>query len=219
MAPDFEYFFRMNVQGIYGHTLPGIFYFDIPVTFLLAFLFHGLAKKNLIDQLPVFLQARFQEARNFNFLSWLKGHKVMFVISAAVGTATHIIWDGFTHDRQFFVKALPQIYEGRVVPIGAVEYPLWYVLQYISTVLGGVLIAWYVLRMKPSDATLNRPRIIYWVLLAVIMSVIVYVRMQYAFMNLKYVVMVITACSAFCIGITILGLVPFKRREVEPNRT
>ena len=36
MVPDFEYFIRMNVKGIYGHTFWGLFYFDIPVALLIA---------------------------------------------------------------------------------------------------------------------------------------------------------------------------------------
>ncbi|HMJ68414.1 MAG TPA: DUF4184 family protein [Cyclobacteriaceae bacterium] len=213
MAPDFEYFFRMNVYGIYGHTWWGILYFDIPVAFLLAFLFHGVAKKNLIDQFPVFLQARFQEVRNFDFPAYLKQHKVIFLISVVLGTATHILWDGFTHERQYFVKALPEVYDGRVVPFMGAEYPLWYALQQLSTAVGGLIILVYVFLQKPAVGIFNKPRIIYWVLLTLIIVGIVYIRMQYKFENLRYVVAIITACSAFCIGITILGLVPFKRRE------
>jgi hypothetical protein len=210
MAPDFEYFFRMNVQGIYGHTLLGILYFDLPVSFFLAFLFHGVVKKNLIDQLPVFFQARFQAVRNLNFPAYLKDHWMFFIISVVIGTLTHIAWDGFTHQRQFFVQALPQIYEGRSISFMGVDYPLWYALQAISTVVGGIIVAWYVLRMKPEDGEYNRPRVGYWLALAVIVAAITWLRMQFAFNNLKYVVSIITACSAFCIGITILGLIPFK---------
>jgi hypothetical protein len=213
MAPDFEYFFRMNVQGIYGHTWLGILYFDIPAALLLAFLFHGVVKRNLIDQLPVFLQARFQQVRNLDFPAYFKEHKLMFIISVAIGAVTHIIWDGFTHERQYFVEALPEIYEGRIVPFMGAKYPLWYALQLISTAVGGLILVVYVLLLKPAEGAFNKPRIIYWVLLAVLVAVIVYIRMQYSLDNLRYVVGIITACSAFCIGITILGLVPFKRRE------
>lgn len=209
MAPDFEYFFRMNVQGIYGHTWLGVLYFDLPVAFLLAFLFHGVAKKNLIDQLPVFLQARFREVRNFDFLPYLKDHKWTFVTSVLIGTATHIVWDGFTHEHQYFVNALPGIYKGRYIPFRGARYPLWYALQHISTVVGGAFIVWYVLRMKPEEGEYHRPRILYWVLLSVMVALIVFVRMQFASSNLWYVVVTITAVSAFCLSITILGLIPF----------
>lgn len=209
MAPDFEYFFRMNVQGIYGHTWLGILYFDLPVAFLLAFLFHGVAKKNFIDQLPVFLQSRFREVRNFDFFTYLKDHKWIFVSSVIVGTATHIVWDGFTHEHQYFVRSLPEVYEGRYVPFRGAKYPLWYALQQISTVVGGVFLIGYVFRMKPAEGVFNKPGFLYWILLIILIALIVVVRMQFASSNLKYVVVVITAVSAFCISITILGLIPF----------
>jgi hypothetical protein len=67
MAPDFEYFLRMSVNGQYGHTFFGIFYFDIPVTIALAFLFHQQIKENLINNLPVFLQQRLWQVKAFDF--------------------------------------------------------------------------------------------------------------------------------------------------------
>lgn len=214
MAPDFEYFFRMNVKGIYGHTIAGIFYFDVPVAIFLAFVFHSIVKKNLIDQFPVFFQKRFQQVRNLDFTTYFKSNWIAFIISTIIGTATHIIWDGFTHQRQFFVQALPEIYEGRTLPLFGINYPLWYSLQIISTIVGGVLILIYVLIIKPEAGIFNRPRISYWIFSMVIIAVIVLVRMQfYTSTDPRYVVIVITICSSFCIAITILGLIPFKRRE------
>lgn len=214
MVPDFEYFFRMNVQGIYGHTIFGILYFDIPVAIALAFVFHSVAKKNLIDNMPVFFQARFQEIRNSNFTAYFKEHKLVFILSVIIGTATHIIWDGFTHNRQFFVQALPQIYEGRTVDFMGAHYPLWYALQYVSTVVGLVILGVYILMMKPLAGSYNPPRVIYWVLLFMIIALILFLRMQFKVVNERYVVIVITIVSSFCIGITILGLISFKKRSV-----
>ena len=49
LAPDFEYFLKLSVNGVHGHTLWGLIYFDIPVAAFLAVLFHALVKNNLID--------------------------------------------------------------------------------------------------------------------------------------------------------------------------
>lgn len=212
MAPDFEYFFRMNVKGIYGHTFWGIFYFDVPVSLLIAILFHTVVKKNLLDNLPGFIQSRFRDTRDLDFTSYLKDHKMIFLWSVILGTVTHIIWDGFTHQRQFGVQALPMIYEGRTIRVGDVDYPLWYALQHISTYVGGVILVIYVWRMKAIPGIQYRPVIWYWVALIAITSAITYVRMQFDYGNLWYVILVITACAAFCIGITILGLIPFRKQ-------
>jgi hypothetical protein len=213
MAPDFEYFFRMNVQGIYGHTFWGIFYFDIPTSFLLAFLFHKVTKKNLVDNLPYFFQSRFREVRELDFFNYLKDHKLVFTWSVIIGVGTHIVWDGFTHERQFFVKALPMIYEGRTVDFMGAHYPFWYVLQHVSTYVGAIILAVYVGLMKPVAGPLYKPVAWYWIVLVLMVAGITYVRMHFAYGNLWYVVMVITICSAFCLSITILGLIPFKKEQ------
>ncbi len=212
MAPDFEYFFRMNIQGIHGHTFWGIFYFDLPTALLIAILFHQVAKKNLIDNLPVFIQLRFREIRELDFVSYLKDHKMIFAWSVVLGTITHIVWDGFTHQHQFGVEAFPEIYEGRTIPFQGVHYPLWYALQHISTVVGGVILIFYVWRMKPEPGVLYKPAALYWIILTIMVALISYFRMQFHHENLWYVVLVITICSAFCIAITILGLIPFRKR-------
>ncbi|HEX8061372.1 MAG TPA: DUF4184 family protein [Cyclobacteriaceae bacterium] len=212
MAPDFEYFIRMNVKGIYGHTLWGIFYFDLPVALIIAILFHTVAKKNLIDNLPGFLQMRSRETRELDFISYLKDHKMIFAWSVVLGAATHILWDGFTHERQFGVRAFPVIYEGRTVRVGDVNYPLWYALQHISTYTGGLILIIYVLRMKAIPGTIYKQVTWYWLALIALIALITYVRMQFKFGNLWYVVLAITACSAVCISITILGLVPFRKQ-------
>jgi hypothetical protein len=212
MAPDFEYFIRMNIQGIYGHTFWGLFYFDLPVSIIIALLFHVAAKRNLLDNLPYFLQSRFREVRELDFISYLKDHKTIFILSAILGSVTHVLWDGFTHGEQFGVKALPRVYEGRTVNFDGVHYPLWYALQYISTCVGGAIIVIYVLLMKPASGALYKPTVWYWLALAVVIAAITYLRMSASFGNLWYVIFIITICSSFCIGITILGLVPFRKQ-------
>ena len=52
LAPDFEYFFKLSVNGVHGHTIWGLLYFDIPVAAFLAVVFHAVVKNNLIDNLP-----------------------------------------------------------------------------------------------------------------------------------------------------------------------
>jgi len=159
MVPDFEYFIRMNVKGIYGHTFWGLFYFDLPVALLIAVVFHTIAKKNLIDNLPAFVQSRLKETRELDFIAYLKGHKMIFLWSVILGAVTHILWDGFTHERQFGVKAFPMIYEGTTVHVGHVDYPLWYALQHISTYVGAMVLLIYLWRMKADPGAVYKPKV------------------------------------------------------------
>ena len=81
LSPDFEYFFKMSVDSIHSHSRMGLFYFDLPVTIVLALLFHQLVKVNLIGNLPAFLQKRFQDTLHFNFLKYLKRNWWIFLYS------------------------------------------------------------------------------------------------------------------------------------------
>jgi hypothetical protein len=137
---------------------------------------------------------------------------MVFVWSVVLGSLTHIVWDAFTHARQFGVMAFPRVYEGRTFEIGGVHYPLWYVLQHVSTYVGGLILVIYVWRMKPENSVVYKPVVWYWLSLVAMATGITYARMQFGFENLWYVVLVITICSAFCISITILGLVPFRNQ-------
>ena len=58
LTPDFEYFIRMKVQSNYSHTPAGIFWFNVPLGFLLAIIYHNLMRNCLISNLPNALEAR-----------------------------------------------------------------------------------------------------------------------------------------------------------------
>src|SRR5882672_4790463 len=150
MAPDFEYFFKISVSGNHGHTLWGALYFDLPVTFLMAWLFHAVVKRNAIHNLPVFLQRKFEDTLALDFMGYFKSHPVVFFFSALAGTASHILWDGFTHRYGYFVNAIPT-YKKIFIPYDGVKYPLFYALQNISSGVGLTLVLLYLLVKKPTD--------------------------------------------------------------------
>jgi hypothetical protein len=136
------------------------------------------------------------------------------VISIILGTVTHIIWDGFTHGNGIFVQVLPDVYKGTTVDFRGMHFPLWYALQHISTIVGGAILGVYILMIKPAAGTYNRPNLLYWSILTGIVGIITFIRMQWPVHNEKMVVIVITMIASFCIGITILGLIPsFRRRN------
>lgn len=72
ITPDFEYFIRMKVQRDYSHTLSGLFWFNLPLGILLAFIFHGIVRNSLIENLPLFLKSRFSNFTRFNWLNFFK---------------------------------------------------------------------------------------------------------------------------------------------------
>lgn len=211
MAPDFEYFFRFSVSSTVSHTGWGILYFNIPVTIVLALAFHLLVKGNLIDSLPIFFQRRLQVLRNLDFVEYLKKNYLVFILSAALGAATHIVWDNFTHATGYFVNELP-FYEGTIVPFNGARYPLYYALQHLSTFVGLTLIAIYFIRQKSEAVSPDAaPSFRYWTIITVITLAVVAVR--FSIYSDDYIIgnLIVTAISGFCIAAVTAGFFTFRR--------
>jgi hypothetical protein len=213
MAPDFEYFFKMGVNSKYSHTLAGLFYFDVPVAILLAFLFHQVAKVNLIDNLPGFLQQRVQPLRNFAFSVYFKANVLVFILSALVGASSHIGWDAFTHNDGYFVSELPFIYEGVFIPLDGARYPLWYALQHISTGVGLSILLIYILYLPAATLPVAKPKLMYWLGVVGITALVVGLRFRFDFDKTNIGNVVVTLISGFILSLLTLGLTSKRNRE------
>ena len=142
MSPDVPYFVPYDIRWYGGHTWTGLFVLDIPVTLALVALFWLVLAAPLRALAPLPIRARLP--RNV-----LAGHRstvlqsfALLLVGAAVGAATHIVWDAFTHEGRFGVMAVPALQHPDVVgPLAAYR-----VLQYGSSALGLALLAWSVLR-------------------------------------------------------------------------
>lgn len=151
VVPDFEYFVRMTLYGHYGHTLPGIFTFDIPLGLCLYIVYHGVVHMKLIPHLPPFLYRRFNHTLNFRWRPYLRKNFLNILLSLFVGILTHFIWDGFTHDEEYrLARYIPFLLH--VVHIGGYAVPLHFILQFLSSIAGMVILAVYIYRM-PQDRT------------------------------------------------------------------
>jgi hypothetical protein len=211
LSPDFEYFFKMSVNGIHGHTKAGLLYFDLPVTIILSIVFHQVVKGNLIGNLPVSFQRRFQDTLNLDFLTYLKANWVIFLISALVGAASHIFWDSFTHNNRFFVRQFADFYSSTSISFQGVSYPLFYVLQQISTVVGLTVVSFYILVKKPvQGGEVVTPRVSYWLLVLAIAIVVLRLRffIDPSAYNLGNVV--VTSITGLLIGVVCCGFIKFK---------
>ena len=204
-SPEFEYFFKASVSGVHGHTITGIFYFDIPVTLFFSFVFHLLIKENLIGNMPGFLQQRFQNVLHLDFKKYFLEHYGVVIFSALLGAASHVFWDSFTHNGAFFVRNL-DIYKQLHIPFQGVNYPLFYGLQHISTWVGLTIIIVYVYLM-PTNLSLPtfHPRFLYWMVLMVL---------GFTFFVLRFLLFprdfdlgnaVVTGISSILLSLCILG--------------
>lgn len=210
VAPDFEYFLKMSVSSQYSHTILGILYFDIPMTVILAFLFHSVVKKNLITNLPPFFQYCFQDLLNLNFKDYFKAHYWIVIISAFIGSCSHILWDAFTHNDGFFAQRI-SFYKQVVVPYDGVRYPLFYALQNISTAVGLVIVIAYILFLKPQkDVDISRPSITYWLLTFFIAGCVIFLRFFFDIENYNLGNFVVSSVSAILVATLVGGLIKFK---------
>lgn len=136
MMPDFVYFFSFGVSGGFSHSVPGIALYCVPVGAALLLLYHAL-RPALLAWLPPALSAR---------MAWqvpLPLHSVraasVVIASLALGAATHIIWDSFTHPDTLFVSRFALL--RTVVPLGGYHVPVFKILQHASSLAGLTIIA------------------------------------------------------------------------------
>jgi hypothetical protein len=174
ITPDFEYFIRMKNYGIYGHTWIGILWFDLPLGFLLTFVYHRFVRDGLIDNLPQFLRNRLFRFKTVDWLTYVKKHFIQVLLCLIIGSATHVAWDGFTHRAGYFVEMIPWL--NLNTEVFGVQHVRFYILQNISSLIGMVLVVIAVLRIPKSADTGKRKIIKYWLVVVIIATTITVVR-------------------------------------------
>jgi hypothetical protein len=95
-APDFPYFMFIKRYGYIGHTLPGFFFFDLPISLVVLWLFYAYQQQPFSMLLPIGIRRRLKPW-NGNFSFRPPARLALIVVSILIGTATHILWDSFTH--------------------------------------------------------------------------------------------------------------------------
>lgn len=209
VTPDFEYFFKLSVNSRVSHTWWGVLYFDIPVVLLLSIVFHVIVKQQFITNLPAFLQKRFHDTLMFDFIGYLKTNFLFFLISAAIGSASHIFWDSFTHENGFFVNAIP-FYKDVVVPYDGARYPLFYALQHFSTAIGLLLVSMYIMLKKPQSLVQTTSMsVLYWPFIVFMAMLVVAIRFMIHSADYNIGNLVVSCISGICLAMIMAGFVNF----------
>jgi len=217
MVPDFEYFFKMRVNSHYSHTIGGLFYFDVPVSFLLAWIFIRFVRDNLVCNMPPFLQRRLQPVLSLDARRVLSERALIFAISALIGSVSHLFWDGFTHNDTFFVRNL-SFYHGSYVPYEGVKYPLWYALQHVSTAVGLIVLGIYVFRMPEQPGTIRKPGLIYWMVVVAVAAIVVTIRFMIWPYDKREGNIIVSIISGICCGAIVAGMINFNNVAQEANQ-
>jgi hypothetical protein len=143
-APDFEYFVRLAPHSRFGHHMPWVLLVTFPAAFLALWMFHAVVKRGLAALLPVAAQRRLQPY--LGRFSFGGGRRfALIAASIAVGIATHLLWDMFTHEGTVVYEHWMWLHTTIALPaVGA--RPAFKVLQYSSSVLGCLLLAGWLWR-------------------------------------------------------------------------
>ncbi|MGB7266235.1 MAG: DUF4184 family protein [Terracidiphilus sp.] len=158
-APDFAYFIFLRPRGFYGHTLPGVFVFDLPASLVVLWLFHAYVKQPLLTFLPTEFRRRLTLKQN-GYSFWPPARLALIVISILIGTATHILWDSLTHSRYWPYRHWSFLRQSIHVPVAG-NVAMYLVLQHASTLFGLTVLAvwvWFWYRTtEPSESPLAEP--------------------------------------------------------------
>jgi Domain of unknown function (DUF4184) len=161
MAPDFPYILGTTRHRDLGHHLPGLILFTIPAAFAALWLFHNVIKRPVVGLMPRGMQARLQpQLGEFRFGGGARFAAI--TLSMALGIASHIVWDSFTHSFTWAWREFYWLHHRIPVPLLG-NVPGYSVAQYGSTFVGLAALAiwvglWYRRTTPEAEAVVTAPR-------------------------------------------------------------
>jgi hypothetical protein len=201
ITPDFEYFANFAQRSLYSHTWPGVFWFDLPVAFVLLYLYNNYVRNPLIDNLPFFLKKRFLRFKKVNGgFSFFHNYRVV-LISFIIGIVSHLFWDKLLHKSVSFVEE-PWDY-----------YPFFWDG---NSVIGAIVIAFMIYRL-PKAAAEKTNSFFYWSVTVCVTCIVLAIRSMYSIdlRNLQ-----VSLISGFLIGLLVTSFIAkFRQSKTEAAAT
>jgi hypothetical protein len=158
-VPDFPHFMFLSARMSFTHTFAGMFVLDLPVALGLLWLFHEFLKQPMLMFLPAGVRRRLSSGVGvFPFWPW--GRLTLIAVSILTGTATHILWDEFTHGDSWISEHWAVLHYWVELPvIGKVQ--TYTLLEYASSLFGAVVVIvwiWFWYRTtRPSAELVAQP--------------------------------------------------------------
>lgn len=144
ISPDLVYFFALDINSEFSHSILGMFLFCLPASLVVLVVFH-IACKQPLNALFLTRLRRAPEAHQRLGTPRPVRHSVMLLACILIGAFSHLVWDDFTHADGFAVQTLPLLRITCGVD-GHFTLPAYRVLQYASSVFGLVILACAALR-------------------------------------------------------------------------
>jgi hypothetical protein len=153
MAPDIPFYLPFD-PGLRTHTAVAVVTTDVALGALAWLLWHGLLAAPALAVAPSGLRRRLANVPLGVRSRLVSARAVLLTaVALALGAATHVLWDEFTHAGRWG----PEVVPGLLETWGPMPGYRW--LQHISTLLGGlVLLGWFALwwRRTPVRPTPDR---------------------------------------------------------------
>lgn len=210
MIPDFEYFLRMRINSGIGHSIYGIFFFDLPLSILVTFVFFNIVSQDFINNLPNYFKSRLLFITQVNWNNYFKKNWVIVVYSIIIGTTTHILWDDFTHKGGYFVLRYECL--SNQILIFSHSIPVYKILQHGSTLIAGLFILFSISRLNTIDDFKQGNISTYWLRATTIGLIIVFIRILLG--GFGGVGTFIVSCIAAGLYALILTPVIFKKESI-----
>lgn len=152
-APDTTYFADTVIPGAmefgsFTHTLLGVVTVNVVIAAALVTVW-VLLREPLVALLPVRVRGRvhaFVRGQRWTRASFGPSAWLWFAVSGALGAATHVVWDAFTHHSRWGTELVP------VLSRSVGGFPVYQFVQYGSSALALVVIGWFAvtgLRLTP----------------------------------------------------------------------
>lgn len=153
MVPDFGYLMPWRLPRIETHSASALLSFCLPLGLATYWIFQRLIKAPLREVLP---DGAYAASLPFAPLADMRSPRQWLVAycGVIVGAVTHLIWDGFTHEGARGVRMLPGLDEWFVDFAGhELQGPRF--LEDLSSVLGLIVVAWFVWRFLRTPAAVG----------------------------------------------------------------
>ena len=134
IAPDFEYFFRLETTSLYTHNLDATFTINILIAFFIAVVYQALVKNTLINNAPSSIKLIYYKDYNLDWFKNLNKRYLIVLYSIIIGALSHLFWDSFTHRSGYFVEQIPTL--SHSIFFGRIQLKPFKILQHTSTIVG-----------------------------------------------------------------------------------
>ncbi|ANQ48377.1 DUF4184 family protein [Flammeovirga sp. MY04] len=132
IIPDFEHFLIFDISNKFGHTILGVFLFDLPFGLVVYYCYKTLIHPCFKEVISLNKKDKASKALSF----------IQVLNSLGLGVFSHLFFDGLTSRSGYLVKILPFLQTDMFSFIGR-HMTLYIFLWYIFTTIGTIILIAY----------------------------------------------------------------------------